>query len=95
MGGTPVVLQQGESLGTLSTRYGVPVSALLAVNGLSSVNQAQPGQQIMIPPTTRFRAQGRPRLRRAEAHRQCSNRSLARDADGRRAGSSCSARRRA
>ncbi len=49
VGGTPVVLQQGESLGTLSTRYGVPVSALLAVNGLSSVNQAQPGQQIMIP----------------------------------------------
>ncbi|MCU0819199.1 MAG: peptidoglycan DD-metalloendopeptidase family protein [Beijerinckiaceae bacterium] len=49
VGGTPVVLQQGEGLGTLSTRYGVPVSALLAVNGLSSVNQAQPGQQIMIP----------------------------------------------
>jgi len=49
VGGTPIVLQQGESLGTLSSRYGVPVSALLAVNGLSSVNQAQPGQQIMIP----------------------------------------------
>ena len=49
VGGTPVVLQQGESLNTLSSRYGVPVSALLAVNGLSSVNQAQPGQQIMIP----------------------------------------------
>lgn len=49
VGGTPIVLQHGESLGTLSSRYGVPVSALLAVNGLSSVNQAQPGQQIMIP----------------------------------------------
>lgn len=49
VGGTPVTLQQGESLSTLATRYGVPVSALLAVNGLSSVGQAQPGQQIMVP----------------------------------------------
>lgn len=49
VGGTPVTLQQGETLNTLSGRYGVPVSALLAVNGLSSVNAARPGQQIMIP----------------------------------------------
>jgi murein DD-endopeptidase MepM/ murein hydrolase activator NlpD len=49
VGGTPVTLQQGETLGTISGRYGVPVSALLAVNGLSSVNAAKPGQQIMIP----------------------------------------------
>jgi murein DD-endopeptidase MepM/ murein hydrolase activator NlpD len=49
VGGTPVTLQQGETLNTISGRYGVPVSALLAVNGLSSVNAAKPGQQIMIP----------------------------------------------
>jgi murein DD-endopeptidase MepM/ murein hydrolase activator NlpD len=49
VGGTPVTLQQGENLNGLSSRYGVPVSAIMAVNGLSSVNQAQPGQQIMIP----------------------------------------------
>lgn len=49
VGGTPVTLQQGETLNTVSGRYGVPVSALLAVNGLSSVNAAKPGQQIMIP----------------------------------------------
>jgi murein DD-endopeptidase MepM/ murein hydrolase activator NlpD len=49
VGGTPVTLQQGETLSTLASRYNVPVSALLAVNGLSSVSQAQPGQQIMIP----------------------------------------------
>lgn len=49
VGGTPVTLQQGETLNTVSSRYGVPVSALLAVNGLSSVNAAKPGQQIMIP----------------------------------------------
>lgn len=49
VGGTPVTLQQGETINTVSGRYGVPVSALLAVNGLSSVNAAKPGQQIMIP----------------------------------------------
>ena len=49
VGGTPVTLQQGDSLTGLSSRYGVPVSALLAVNGLSSASAAQPGQQIMIP----------------------------------------------
>ncbi|MGL5445713.1 MAG: peptidoglycan DD-metalloendopeptidase family protein [Rhabdaerophilum sp.] len=49
VGGTPVTMQQGETLSTISGRYGVPVSALLAVNGLSSANAAKPGQQIMIP----------------------------------------------
>lgn len=49
VGGTPVTMQQGDTLNSLSSRYGVPVSALMAVNGLSNVNQAQPGQQIMIP----------------------------------------------
>lgn len=49
VGGTPVTLGQGESLNTVSARYGVPVSAIMAVNGYSQVNQAQPGQQIIIP----------------------------------------------
>lgn len=49
VGGTPVTLRQGETLNTLATRYNVPVSALMAVNGISNVNQARPGQQIMIP----------------------------------------------
>lgn len=49
VGGTPVTLQQGESVNTLAQRYNVPVSAIMAVNGLSSVQQARPGQQIMIP----------------------------------------------
>lgn len=49
IGGTPVTLREGESVNTLSQRYNVPVSAIMAVNGLSSVQQVQPGQQIMIP----------------------------------------------
>jgi murein DD-endopeptidase MepM/ murein hydrolase activator NlpD len=49
VGGTPVTLQQGEDVNALSSRYGVPVSAIMAVNGLSATSQPKPGQQIMIP----------------------------------------------
>ena len=49
VGGTPVTMGAGENVNTLSSRYGVPASAILAVNGLSSANSAQPGQQLMIP----------------------------------------------
>ena len=48
-GGTPVTLGAGETVATLSNRYGVPTQAILAANGLSSVGQAVPGQQIVIP----------------------------------------------
>ena len=52
VGGTPVTLQPGEGIGTLSARYGVPVGAILAANGLSSPAQARPGQSIVIPAYT-------------------------------------------
>lgn len=48
-GGVPVTLGQGETLATLSNRYGVPVAGLLAANGLSNANQAKAGQEIIIP----------------------------------------------
>ncbi len=48
-GGVPVTLGQGETLATLSNRYGVPVAGLLAANGLSNANQAKAGQDIIIP----------------------------------------------
>ena len=47
-GGTPVVLAQGATLDTISSRYGVPRAAILAANGLSSANVA-PGTRITIP----------------------------------------------
>jgi murein DD-endopeptidase MepM/ murein hydrolase activator NlpD len=47
--GVPVTLGQGETLSTLSNRYGVPVASLMSANGLTSINQAKPGQQIIIP----------------------------------------------
>lgn len=47
-GGTPIVIAQGETLDTISSRYGVPRAALISANGLSSPNVA-PGTRITIP----------------------------------------------
>ncbi|MGX1742347.1 peptidoglycan DD-metalloendopeptidase family protein [Bosea sp. NPDC055353] len=47
-GGTPVVLAQGESLDTISSRYGVPRAAIMSANGLNNANVA-PGTRITIP----------------------------------------------
>lgn len=47
-GGSPIVLAQGETLDTISSRYGVPRAALMSANGLSSPNVA-PGTRLTIP----------------------------------------------
>lgn len=47
-GGTSIVIAQGETLDVISSRYGVPRSALIAANGLSGANVA-PGQRLVIP----------------------------------------------
>lgn len=49
VGGTPVVVAQGETLGVLAARYGVPTDALLHANGLNSANEVHPGTRIVIP----------------------------------------------
>jgi murein DD-endopeptidase MepM/ murein hydrolase activator NlpD len=48
-GGTPVVLAHGETVDTLSGRYGVPAAAILSANGLSSASAATPGSKVVIP----------------------------------------------
>ena len=48
-GGTPIVVAQGESVRTLSERYGVPQDAMLRVNGFSSAAQVQPGARLVVP----------------------------------------------
>ncbi|WP_306223923.1 LysM peptidoglycan-binding domain-containing M23 family metallopeptidase [Bosea beijingensis] len=47
-GGTPVVLAQGETLDTISSRYGVPRAAIMSANGLNNAN-VTPGTRITIP----------------------------------------------
>lgn len=48
-GGTRITVKPGESVQTLSMRYGVPATAIMQANGLPSVAAVQPGQQITIP----------------------------------------------
>ncbi|MCD2181587.1 peptidoglycan DD-metalloendopeptidase family protein [Rhizobium sp. GN54] len=44
-----VMLRSGESIKTLSTRYGVPEKEILKANGLKTAAAAEPGQKITIP----------------------------------------------
>ncbi len=48
-GGTYVTLREGETLYNLSKRYGVPVSALMGANDLTSADSVKAGQQMLIP----------------------------------------------
>ncbi len=44
-----VMLRAGESVKTLSSRYGVPEKEILKANGMASASDAEPGQRITIP----------------------------------------------
>ena len=48
-GGSPIVVAEGETLDTVSGRYGVPASALLAANGLSSASEVKSGTHLVVP----------------------------------------------
>jgi murein DD-endopeptidase MepM/ murein hydrolase activator NlpD len=49
LGGTPIVVRQGDTLTGLADRYNVPASAILSANGLSRAADVQPGGSIVIP----------------------------------------------
>jgi murein DD-endopeptidase MepM/ murein hydrolase activator NlpD len=49
VGGSPIVVAQGEDADSLSRRYGVPTAALLKSNGMSSASQIHSGARIIIP----------------------------------------------
>jgi murein DD-endopeptidase MepM/ murein hydrolase activator NlpD len=48
-GGSPIVVGNGETLDTISGRYGVPASALLAANGFSSASDVKSGTRLVVP----------------------------------------------
>ena len=48
-GGAPITVGEGETLDTVSRRYGVPASALLAANGLSSAAEVKGGTRMIVP----------------------------------------------
>ncbi|GBU18896.1 hypothetical protein AwMethylo_31110 [Methylobacterium sp.] len=48
-GGTTITVGPGDSLNQISTRFGVPGSAILSANGLSNASQVTAGRQIVVP----------------------------------------------
>lgn len=48
-GGTPVTVAPGDSLASLSKRYGVPVNVIAEANGLAGPAVLQPGRRLVIP----------------------------------------------
>lgn len=48
-GGTPVTVAQGETLETISRRYGVAPIAIAEANGMTTGTPVYPGQRLVIP----------------------------------------------
>ncbi|WP_208986113.1 M23 family metallopeptidase [Labrenzia sp. OB1] len=48
-GGTRVQVRQGDDLNSVARRYGVPIQALAAVNGIEDPKNVRPGQSIIVP----------------------------------------------
>ncbi len=48
-GGTPVTVAQGETIQTISRRYGVPPIAIAEANGMTTTTPIYPGQRLVIP----------------------------------------------
>ena len=48
-GGSPIVVANGETLDTISGRYGVPAAALLSANGLSNASEVKSGTHLVVP----------------------------------------------
>jgi murein DD-endopeptidase MepM/ murein hydrolase activator NlpD len=60
-GGTPITVGQGDTVETLSKRYGVPASAIMQSNGISSPAGIRPGQRLVIPKYNAAAAPAAPR----------------------------------
>jgi len=48
-GGQPVTVGYGETLETVARKNGVPLSALMEVNGVTNASTIRPGQRLVIP----------------------------------------------
>jgi murein DD-endopeptidase MepM/ murein hydrolase activator NlpD len=48
-GGSPIVVADGDTIDTLSRRYGVPTAALLHVNGFTSASDVHAGTRLIVP----------------------------------------------
>jgi len=67
-GGSPVTVGYNETAEQIAKKHGVPVSALLQTNGISSAAAIRPGQRLVIPRyVTHSAAQAAPAAPRAAA----------------------------
>src|ERR1700733_2025493 len=48
-GGTPIIVEPGETLDMIAHRHGVPVSAIMQANNITSPAMVRPGQRLVIP----------------------------------------------
>jgi murein DD-endopeptidase MepM/ murein hydrolase activator NlpD len=48
-GGTPITVGHGETLETISHRYGVPIAAIMEANSITNPATVHPGQHLVIP----------------------------------------------
>jgi len=48
-GGTPIVVEPGETLEIIAHRHGVPVSAIMQANNINSATMVRPGMHLVIP----------------------------------------------
>ena len=48
-GGTPIIVEPGETLDMTAHRHGVPVSAIMQANNITSPAMVRPGQHLVIP----------------------------------------------
>jgi murein DD-endopeptidase MepM/ murein hydrolase activator NlpD len=48
-GGTPITVAQGESIDSISRRYGVPAATIMRANNISAPGSIRPGQSLIIP----------------------------------------------
>jgi murein DD-endopeptidase MepM/ murein hydrolase activator NlpD len=56
-GGTPITVAQGETIQTVSRRYGVPAIVIAEANGMTTGTPIYPGQRLVIP---KYGNSGRP-----------------------------------
>jgi murein DD-endopeptidase MepM/ murein hydrolase activator NlpD len=49
VGGSPIVVAQGDDADSVSRRYGVPTAALIKSNGLANATQIRAGMHLVIP----------------------------------------------
>lgn len=66
-GGTAVTIDRGDSIMSLSRRYGVPASAIAQANGLTSNAKLRPGQRLVIPKYAGGATPAAPRIAAAQS----------------------------